>query len=126
MPLGDLDGAVHPAGGVEVHAMVVEGGWHVERVGHMEEERVGRIDRECGGSVGASACTVGVQGPVRPGVVDANNAARVEAVRVGVLDVGDGPPALLHAGEDGGDDEGEGKKQRTGHGVGKFSRTSVI
>lgn len=30
IPLGDLEGTIHPAGGVEEHAMVVEGRWYVE------------------------------------------------------------------------------------------------
>lgn len=51
VPLRDVGGSVHPAGRVEEHAMMVEGGWLVERVGHMEKERVGRADRDWGRSV---------------------------------------------------------------------------
>lgn len=52
IPLSDGDGAVHPAGRVEEHAMVVEGRWRVEGVGHVEEEGVGCVDGERGRSVG--------------------------------------------------------------------------
>ena len=44
IPLRDEGGAVHPTGGVEEHAMVVEGRRCVERVGHVNEERVRRVD----------------------------------------------------------------------------------
>ena len=36
---------------------------------------------------------------IRPSAVDANDPTRLETVRVGVLDVGDVPPYLLHAGK---------------------------
>jgi hypothetical protein len=55
IPLRDGDGAVHPAGRVEEHAMVVEGRWRVEGVSHVEEERVGCVDcerRRSGGRLG--------------------------------------------------------------------------
>ena len=52
IPLRDGDGTVHPAGRVEEHAMVVEGRWRVERVGHVDEEGVRCVDGERRRSVG--------------------------------------------------------------------------
>ena len=47
---------------------------------------------------------------LRPGAVDTDDTPRLEAVGVGILDIGDIPPDLVHTGEDwgdGGDEEGE-------------------
>lgn len=51
IPLRDVGSAVHPAGGVEIHAMMVQGGWQIERVGQVKEEGVGCVDGDWGRSV---------------------------------------------------------------------------
>ena len=51
---------------------------------------------------------------LRPSAVDTNYATRLEAVGVGVLDVGDVPPYLVYRGE-GGSEGGEQSKSRQLH-----------
>ena len=109
IPLGDAGGTVHPGRGVEVHAVVVEGHGLVERVVRVKEEVIGRLDVERRGSKAQAVRSVISKANKRlcvhsrPCTVDTNDATLCETVGVGILDIGDVPPDLMHAGEGGGD-----------------------
>lgn len=116
-PLRNHNSAVHPRRRIEEHAMVMYRSRLVERVESVHEEVVGRVDFDHRRSIpfqSISACTNRQvderrrrDDNIRPSAINTNNTPRIQTIRVRVLDIGDIPPYLLRARNNGRDNGSE-------------------